>query len=46
MGSKDNMTALVIKLDAQKVGDGGGVLARRQQRDAEARDDKDGNEDT
>jgi len=40
------MTALVIKLDAQKVGDGGGVSARRQQRDAEARGDDDGNEDT
>ena len=38
MGSKDNMTALVIKFDAQKVGDGGGVLARRQQRESEAND--------
>jgi hypothetical protein len=35
MGSKDNMTALVVKLAAQKIGTGGGVLARRQLRDAE-----------
>jgi hypothetical protein len=33
MGSKDNMTALVIKFDGQKVGSGGGVMARRQLRD-------------
>lgn len=33
MGSKDNMTALVVKFPAQKVGSGGGVLARRQLRD-------------
>ena len=36
MGSKDNMTTLVIKFPAQKVGSGGGVLARRQLRDAAA----------
>jgi serine/threonine protein phosphatase PrpC len=35
MGSKDNMTALVVKLAAQTIGEGGGVLARRQLRDAE-----------
>lgn len=35
MGSKDNMTALVVKLAAQKIGEGGGVRARRQRRDAE-----------
>ena len=40
MGSKDNMTALVIKFDAQKVGDGGGVLARRQQRESESNENK------
>jgi hypothetical protein len=32
------MTALVVKLGAQKVGQGGGVLARRQLRDAEGGD--------
>jgi hypothetical protein len=32
MGSKDNMTALVVKLPAEKPGTGGGVLARRQLR--------------
>lgn len=36
MGSKDNMTALVLQFDAQKVGEGGGVAARRQKRDEEA----------
>ena len=30
MGSKDNMTTLVIKFPAQSVGTGGGVTARRQ----------------
>lgn len=35
MGSKDNMTALVIKFDGQTIGQGGGVLARRQLREAE-----------
>jgi hypothetical protein len=36
MGSKDNMTALVVKFDALKIGDGGGVTARRQKRDDES----------
>lgn len=31
-GSKDNMTALVIKFPAQSVGEGGGVMKRREQR--------------
>ena len=35
MGSKDNMTALVVKMEAQKIGSGGGVMARRQLREAE-----------
>lgn len=35
MGSKDNMTALVVKLAAQQIGQGGGVLARRQSRDSD-----------
>lgn len=34
MGSKDNMTTLVIKFPAQAVGTGGGVTARRLARDA------------
>ncbi|CAB9503726.1 protein phosphatase 2C T23F11.1 [Seminavis robusta] len=34
MGSKDNMTTLVIKFEGQPVGNGGGVTARRQQRDS------------
>ena len=38
LGSKDNMTALVIKFEAQKVGPGGGVRARRQSRNAEPLD--------
>lgn len=29
------MTALIVKLEAQKIGEGGGVLARRNQREAE-----------
>lgn len=32
VGSKDNMTALVVKLEAQTVGTGDGVLARRATR--------------
>lgn len=32
LGSKDNMTALVVKFQAQQVGSGGGVLARRKER--------------
>jgi hypothetical protein len=35
MGSKDNMTALVVKMTAQKAGHGGGVIARRQLRESE-----------
>lgn len=34
-GSKDNMTALVARFPGQSVGPGGGVMARRQRRDAE-----------
>lgn len=34
LGSKDNMTALVVKFKPQVVGEGGGVTARRQARDA------------
>lgn len=33
-GSKDNMTALVVKFPAQKIGEGGGVTARRELREA------------
>lgn len=29
------MTALVVKMNAQKIGDGGGVMARRQKREEE-----------
>jgi serine/threonine protein phosphatase PrpC len=31
-GSKDNMTALIVKLPAQKIGEGGGVEERRRLR--------------
>jgi len=31
LGSKDNMTSLIIRLPALKIGEGGGVEARRQQ---------------
>jgi len=34
MGSKDNMTALVLKFGPQQIGQGGGVAARRQAREA------------
>lgn len=34
MGSKDNMTSIVVKFEGQKVGSGGGVTARRQLRDS------------
>lgn len=41
LGSKDNMTALVIQLEAQPVDStGGGVLARRQARNAATADSK------
>jgi len=33
IGSKDNMTALVLQFEAQKVGEGGGVSARRKKRE-------------
>jgi serine/threonine protein phosphatase PrpC len=33
IGSKDNMTALVVKLEAQTIGSGGGVQARRKTRE-------------
>lgn len=36
MGSKDNMTTLIVKFRAQTVGEGGGVLARRQLREEAA----------
>jgi len=39
-GSKDNMTAAVIKFPKQVVGQGGGVMARRERRGA-AEDDGD-----
>ena len=32
IGSKDNMTTLVVKLESQKIGTGGGVKARRATR--------------
>lgn len=34
MGSKDNMTSLIVKFPAQTIGEGGGVTARRQKREA------------
>ena len=34
MGSKDNMTAIVVQFEGQKVGSGGGVSARRAQRNS------------
>jgi len=40
-GSKDNMTALVIKMPAQQIGEGGGVAERRRLRkEAEDNDDE------
>mmetsp|Transcript_32606 Transcript_32606/g.49135 ORF Transcript_32606/g.49135 Transcript_32606/m.49135 type:complete len:443 (-) Transcript_32606:1882-3210(-) len=36
MGSKDNMTSIIIKFPAQDIGEGGGVMARRQKREAVA----------
>lgn len=36
IGSKDNMTTLVVKLEAQTVGSGGGVAARRKTREIAA----------
>ena len=36
------MTALVVKFEAQKIGEGGGVLARRQERDDQMKVDEAG----
>mmetsp|Transcript_16286 Transcript_16286/g.23953 ORF Transcript_16286/g.23953 Transcript_16286/m.23953 type:complete len:432 (+) Transcript_16286:47-1342(+) len=36
MGSKDNMTSIIIKFPAQEIGEGGGVMARREKREAAA----------
>jgi serine/threonine protein phosphatase PrpC len=36
IGSKDNMTSLVVKLEAQTIGTGGGVTARRLTRETAA----------
>lgn len=41
MGSKDNMTILIVKFPAQKVGTGGGVRARRQLREGDSADAED-----
>jgi len=42
-GSKDNMTALIIKMPAQQIGEGGGVAERRRLRkEAEDNEDDDG----
>ena len=35
LGSKDNMTTLVVKFPGQVIGEGGGVAARREKREAE-----------
>ena len=40
MGSKDNMTALILKFPAQEIGDGGGVAARRAMRHFAAQTDE------
>merc|ERR1712228_927752 len=34
-GSKDNMTALLVKMPAQEIGRGGGVALRRTRREEE-----------
>jgi len=34
MGSKDNMTSIILRFPAQKIGEGGGVTSRRQKRNA------------
>ena len=36
------MTALVVKFEAQKIGEGGGVLARRKERDDQMKVDEAG----
>jgi hypothetical protein len=38
-GSKDNMTAAIIKFPKQSIGTGGGVTARRERRGANESDD-------
>ena len=38
------MTALVVKFPAQKIGEGGGVLARREHRKETEKDDSDDSE--
>jgi len=38
-GSRDNMTALIVKLPALHIGDGGGVEARRKERYVEDQDE-------
>jgi hypothetical protein len=41
-GSKDNMTALIIKFPAQKIAEGGGVSERRRLRkEAKEKDNSD-----
>jgi serine/threonine protein phosphatase PrpC len=37
LGSKDNMTALIVRMPAQSIGIGGGVKARRQKREEAAK---------
>jgi serine/threonine protein phosphatase PrpC len=39
-GSKDNMTAMILQFEAQKIATGGGVLARRKQRVAQDKNSK------
>jgi len=41
MGSKDNMTAIVVQFEGQKIGSGGGVTTRRQLRDSTNKHDED-----
>uniref|UniRef100_A0A6V2CCE8 PPM-type phosphatase domain-containing protein n=1 Tax=Ditylum brightwellii TaxID=49249 RepID=A0A6V2CCE8_9STRA len=38
-GSKDNMTTLVVKFPAQPIGNGGGVMARREARERAAKEE-------
>ena len=39
LGSKDNMTALVVQFKAQSIGEGGGVMARRKEREEQMKED-------
>jgi hypothetical protein len=41
LGSKDNMTALVVKFKAQAIGSGEGVLGRRKEREDKGNDGSD-----